>query len=148
MLAPSELDGPADDVVGAETVHRDRPALVRRTGQDAYADDAGAATSSEAPGSSSPQGDARRELADLSAEAPRRVEPGARSLHRQPLVGAPVDREIAIRGEISAAARRGLVGVEVPGAETRSPPRHRQERDVDRPDPAPIPSNQPVSPAK
>jgi hypothetical protein len=52
VLAPSDLEWPEGEVVGAETVHRVFRRWLAGLGQDAYADGAGS-TSSEAPGASS-----------------------------------------------------------------------------------------------
>jgi uncharacterized membrane protein YvlD (DUF360 family) len=57
VLAPADLEWPAEEVVGAETVHGIFRRWLAALGQDAYADGAGvpvsAGTSSEEPGSSS-----------------------------------------------------------------------------------------------
>ena len=53
VLAPTDLDWPRDEVVGAEAVHRVFRGWLAGLGQHAYADEPSGSTSTVAPGSSS-----------------------------------------------------------------------------------------------
>ena len=53
VLAPADLDWPDGEVIGSETVHHVFRGWLATLGQDAYADEAVAATSSDSPGASS-----------------------------------------------------------------------------------------------
>ena len=53
MLPPADLDWPDGEVIGSEAVHHVFRGWLAGLGQDSYADEPAAATSSASPGASS-----------------------------------------------------------------------------------------------